>query len=94
MNEFAGVTVRGKRRQINRSFRAFFDRDFAVLVHIRDDRTGMRGINFDRRVFQFVGEMNRVAVERGFRDVVSWNFPIVNRRIRVAVQCERTQPAR
>ncbi len=88
MNEFAGVAVRGKRRQINRSFRAFSNLKIAVGVHIGRDRTGMRSVDFDMRVFQFVRQMNDVTVERGFRDVVSRNFPVVNRRGRIAMQIQ------
>ena len=66
MYELTGVSVRRKRREVYRGLRPLFDRYLAIRVHIRHDRTRMRRVDLDRRVLQFIRQMNGVTVERGF----------------------------
>ena len=47
VDEVSGVSIGRQRREIDGGFRAFFDLDLAVGVHIGDDRAWMSGVDLD-----------------------------------------------
>ena len=63
-------------------------------AHVRLHPAGMGRVHLDRRVAQFVGQMDGKGVERRLRRVVGEPLHPVDRRLRVGVQRQRPEDAR
>ena len=94
MEEASIRTVVRKRGEVRARLSALANFHWRVwAAHLCLHPAGMRGVHFDLGVAQLVREMHGEGIERSFRGVVSESLERVNRRVRIGVQCKRTQDA-
>ena len=90
----AGRSIVRQRSQRGAGLAAFAQFHRRLLAtHVGLHPAGVRGVDLDVGVAQFIGKVHGEGVERGLRCVVGERLGVVDGRVRIGVQSERSKNA-